>query len=281
MCFFIDYLCEMESSISLFDIYVETILTVKRAGVFLKDQIGKVQASDIIEKEKNSLVSYVDLETEKILVQGLQKILPQSSFLTEENTAADIKDDNDWKWIIDPLDGTTNFLRGIPMFCISVALVYRDELKVGVIYDVNRDECFSAYLGGGAFLNNNPISISNTKHLQEAVIATGFPYSTNQLDSLVALLRKILQEVRGVRRLGSAALDLAYTACGRFDAYYELRINPWDVAAGILIVEEAGGTVSNIFGQKNPLYSKNILASNGDIHDAMYKLIEEVGFEKY
>jgi myo-inositol-1(or 4)-monophosphatase len=254
----------------------EAVVVVKEAGRFIASQIGKVQQSDIIEKEKNSLVSYVDIETEKILVKGLRNIISDADFLTEEDTVEKVESKSDWKWIIDPLDGTTNFLKGIPAFCVSVGLSFREELVVGVIYDMNRDECFTATKSGGAFLNNKKIEVSRIDKMKDSVIATGFPYSINQLEGLIELLRNILQNVRGVRRMGSAALDLAYTACGRYDSYYELRINPWDVAAGILIVREAGGRVSDIFGNEDVLYSKNILATNNITHNEFLSLIANI-----
>ena len=252
-----------------------SITIVKEAGRFISSQIGKVTAVDIIAKEKNSLVSYVDIETEKILVNGLKDLVPNANFITEENTVTKTQQQSDWNWIIDPLDGTTNFLKGIPVFCISVGLSYKDEVCLGIIYDMNRDECFYAWKGGGAFLNDQKIKVSQVSQIEESVVATGFPYSNLQ-EGLIDLLDQILQKARGVRRLGSAALDLAYTACGRFDSYYELRINAWDIAAGIILVQEAGGRVSDIHGNANPLYSANILSSNGITHDEFLKLIENV-----
>lgn len=248
---------------------------VKEVGSFIKSQLYKVDLDDIFEKDVHSLVSYVDIEAEKKLVKGLKTILPRSNFITEENTVRS-GNKNKYTWIIDPLDGTTNYLKRIPIFSISVALLENERIVFGVIYHIMMEEMFHATAGNGSFLNGKMIHVSKIPILEEAVIATGFPYKVKKMNELTGILQHILDKSRGVRRLGSAAIDLAYTACGRYDAYYEASINPWDVAAGILLVEEAGGIVTTMSGRKNPLFAKNILASNINIQPEILKLIRSV-----
>ncbi len=253
----------------------EILGLIKDVGSFIKSQLYKVEHGDIIEKDVHSLVSYVDIEAEKKLVKGLRSFIPESNFITEENTVHSSKI-NKYTWIIDPLDGTTNFLKRIPIFSISVALVENDKIVFGVIYNIMMDEMFHTVLGNGAFLNHKKIHVSQTPNLIEAVIATGFPYKVKKMKELTGILQHVLDKSRGVRRLGSAAIDLAYTACGRYDSYYEASINPWDVAAGILLVEEAGGIVTTMSGRKKALFAKNILASNPFIQSEMLELIRSV-----
>ncbi|MEP7196767.1 MAG: inositol monophosphatase family protein [Saprospiraceae bacterium] len=262
------------SNHNLSSICTKVLELVQEVGSFIKQELGIVQEHQIVEKELNSLVSYVDIEAEKKLVEGLLKIVPNSGFITEENTVESSKNE-DYTWIIDPLDGTTNYLKGIPIFCISIALMHKEKLVVGVIYHIMQDEMFYAWKSGGAYLNGSPIQVSKVSSLKNAVVATGFPYEVKKMNELLGILLVILKESRGVRRLGSAAIDLAYTACGRFDAYYEAAINPWDVAAGILLIEEAGGRVSEMDGSSNPLFAKNILATNQHLQLPLLELIRE------
>ena len=251
------------------EICCEAVGTVKDAALFIKGEIDQVQDDQIHEKEKHSLVTYADIETEKKLVTQLRLLLPEADYITEENTT-DSLPPGELKWIIDPLDGTTNFLKGIPIFSISLALVKGDEILIGIVHDIMQDACFYSWLNGGAYCNGKKIQVSDVKQLEEAVIATGFPYQRKWMDNLAQILITILNKSRGVRRLGSAAIDLAYTACGRFDGYYETRLNSWDMAAGILLIREAGGKVTNF--EDHPegiLKSHHILASNGKIHEEL------------
>jgi myo-inositol-1(or 4)-monophosphatase len=243
-------------------------------GHFISSQLGRISDDDILEKDIHSLVSYVDIESEKKLVAQLTKLIPASGFITEENTV-EASHSAEYTWIIDPLDGTTNFLKGIPIFCISIGLLHNSTLKLGTIYHIKQNELFHAVKAGGAYLNGVPIKVSPVKSIKDAVIATGFPYQVKNMAELSGILNTILNTSRGVRRLGSAAIDLAYTACGRFDAYYEASINSWDVAAGILLVEEAGGMVTEMDGSPNPLFSKNVLASNINLHQELINLIQD------
>ena len=237
----------------------------QKVGIYIKNQQGLVTADKISDKSLNNLVSYVDKEAEKRLVKALQKILPEAGFLTEEATIK--QDTKSLKWVIDPLDGTTNFLFGLPIYSVSIALVDGEDILLGVVFVPELNELFSATKGGGSFLNGQPIHVSKTKNLTESLAATGMPYyKFDHLDRYMKMFRKYLRGTRGLRRMGSAALDLAYVACGRFDFYFEFDLNPWDVAAGLLLVEEAGGKTSNFNGQKSALPAEEILASNGVLH---------------
>jgi myo-inositol-1(or 4)-monophosphatase len=257
------------------DLCDKLISVAKEAGCFIRGELERVTSEHIEVKEKHSLVTYVDKETEKMIVTQLKEIFPEAAFLTEEGTTEQLTG-KEYTWVIDPLDGTTNFLQHIPVFCVSIALVKNGRPILGAIYDPMQNESFYAWKGGGAWMNGKRIQVSQTPLLSDAVIATGFPYARKNISSLIVLLRLILEEARGLRRLGSAALDLAYTACGRFDGYYEALINPWDVAAGILLVEEAGGLVTDMDGQLNPLYSPHILAGNPFIHEVLLNHSKEV-----
>lgn len=237
----------------------------RSAGEFIRVESKKFSNKDIIEKGVHNLVTYVDKESEKQIVSSLSKIFPEAGFIAEENQALERKEQ--YNWIIDPLDGTTNFVHGLPPFSISIALADKEEIIVGVIYEINLDECFYAWKDGPAFLNGKQIQVSKTNLLDNALIATGFPYyDFSLMKPYLELLSDLMQTTRGVRRLGSAAVDLAYVACGRFDLFYEYSLNPWDVAAGILIVQRAGGVVSDFNGGKDFLFGKQIIASNNLIH---------------
>ena len=246
---------------SLPQITQQTILVVHEAADFIRQEFGRVSKEDIVTKSQNSLVTYVDREAEKLLVRGLSQIIPDSKFWTEEDTIQ--QSEGEWQWIIDPLDGTTNFLHGIPHFSVSVALRRHGELVVGVVADVTRQETFSCYRGGGAFLNQHPIRVSPNERLADALVATGFPYyDYSRVEAFQDTLRHFMEHSRGLRRFGSAALDLAYVACGRYDFFFEYALHAWDMAAGILLVEEAGGTVRDFDGQSDSLVRGHIMAGS-------------------
>jgi myo-inositol-1(or 4)-monophosphatase len=233
----------------------------RTVGEFIRTESKKISNNDIIEKGVHNLVTYVDKESENQIIISLKKILPEAGFIAEENQALERKPH--YNWIIDPLDGTTNFVHGLPPYSISIALAYKEEIIIGVIYEINLNETFYAWKDGPAFLNGNRIQVSQTKLLDNSLIATGFPYFDYSLmKPYLELLSDLMQATRGVRRLGSAAVDLAYVACGRFDLFYEYSLNPWDVAAGILIVQRAGGTVTDFKGGNDFLFGKQIIASN-------------------
>ena len=239
----------------------DLIVLVKETGDFIREESLKFDYSKIEYKGKNDLVSYVDKEAEKRLVKGLSEMLPGSGFIAEEGTST--KKSDSYNWIIDPLDGTTNFTHGLPIYAISVALMKRNELALGVVYELNRDECFHASKGEGAFLNHMPIKVSPNRELDKALLATGFPYyDFEQMNKYLAILNDFMQNTHGLRRMGSAAVDLAYTACGRFEGFFEYNLNAWDVAAGALIVQEAGGKVTDFKGGNDFLFGREIVAGN-------------------
>ncbi|MDB5124255.1 MAG: inositol monophosphatase [Mucilaginibacter sp.] len=246
----------------------------KEAGEFIRQQ-RKIFSADKIEiKGLNDLVSYVDKTAEEQIVAALSQVLPEAGFITEEKTINKIGER--YNWIIDPLDGTTNFIHGLPVFSVSIALQEYDELVSGVVYEVNQDECFYAWKGSPAYLNGYEIKVSGNKTLGTSLLATGFPYyDFNKQQGYIELFTELMKSCHGLRRLGSAAVDLAYTACGRFDGYYEYNLNPWDVAAGILIVRQAGGEVANFKGGEECLNSRELLATNGLITKEMLSAIQK------
>lgn len=239
---------------------------VKKAGQFLLEHFRRVRTDQIEDKDVNSLVSYVDRQAEAMLVKDLQSLLPKSTFITEEDTVEN--QESEYTWIIDPLDGTTNFLFGLPHFAVSVALQHLGETIVGIVDHPSLGECFYATKDGGAFVNDKPIKVSSNSQLEEALITTGMPFNNmEQVNQTLELIRYWKQHTRGVRRLGSAALDLAYVAAGRFDAYVEWGLNAWDIAAGILLVEEAGGKVTDLKGKKEYLKNGEVIAASGALYE--------------
>lgn len=248
---------------------------VEDTAAFIRAQAGRVTAADIIIKSRNSLVSYVDKTAEEMLVRGLGQLMPESGFITEEETVA--QSAADYTWIIDPLDGTTNFLQQIPIYSISVGLMYQNRIVLGIVADVARHETFYAWKDGGAWCNGAPIRVSDRAVVQEALVATGFPYASRDvLPKLTSVFEYFLKNARGIRRLGSAAIDLAYVACGRFDVYYETSLNAWDIAGGLLLVEEAGGVVSDFSGQQDMLKNGQIIAAAPRIHHAVADHIRDL-----
>ena len=243
---------------------------------FIRQEASTFDRSKIEQKGVHDLVSYVDQETERRLVAGLRRLLPEAGFITEEGTAGPDTETGEFTWIIDPLDGTTNFVHGLPVYSISVALLHGRELAVGVVHEVNRDESFRAVRGGGAFCNEQPIHVSDVPDLNSALIATGFPYKDfGLMNDYLQLLGAFMNRSHGVRRLGSAAVDLAYVAAGRFEGFFEFNLNSYDVAAGILLVREAGGRVTQFLQDGDPLFGREVVASNGLLHDEMQQTIRE------
>ncbi|MCO5947577.1 inositol monophosphatase family protein [Mucilaginibacter flavidus] len=246
----------------------------KQAGSFIREQRKTFSADRIELKGLNDLVSYVDKTAEEIIVKALADVLPEAGFITEEKTIN--KTGERYNWIIDPLDGTTNFIHGLPVYSVSIALQEYDELVLGVVYEVNMDECFYAWKGSPAYLNGNTIKTSDSPTIDQSLLATGFPYHDfTKQPAYIGLFTELMKSCHGLRRLGSAAVDLAYTACGRFDAFYEYNLNPWDVAAGVLIVRQAGGQVVNFKGGDEILNSRELLATNGKITDEMLGVIKK------
>ena len=252
-----------------------TALTAQ-VRTFIQAEAAQFDISKMERKGFNDLVSYVDKQAEQQLVEGLQKLLPEAGFITEEGTSSVQKDE--YNWIIDPLDGTTNFIHGLPVYSISVALLQREELVLGVVHELNQDECFHAVKGGGAFCNQERISVSQVGSLADSLIATGFPYHDfNKMQNYLQVLGRFMQHSHGVRRLGSAAVDLAYVAAGRFEGFFEFNLNPWDVAGGALIVQEAGGVVTDFKGENGYLFGRQICASSGPaIQQEMLALTEPI-----
>lgn len=239
----------------------DVIVLVKETGEFIRQESRKFDDSKIEYKGKNDLVSYVDKEAEQKLVKGLSDILPGSGFIAEEGTSSHKSDI--YNWIIDPLDGTTNFTHGLPVYAISIALLKRGVLTLGIVYEINRDECFHAIKGQGAFLNHSPIQVSPAKTLDKSLLATGFPYyNFDQMRQYLMIINDFMQSTHGLRRMGSAAVDLAYTACGRFEGFFEYNLNAWDVAAGALLVQEAGGKVTDFKGGSEYIFGREIVAGN-------------------
>jgi myo-inositol-1(or 4)-monophosphatase len=251
----------------------DVIACAKIVGEFIRSERKTFSYANVEIKGLNDLVSYVDKTSEKLLVEKLSVIFPEAGFIVEENTKSEIKDYN---WIVDPLDGTTNFIHGIPCYAISIALEHKGEIIIGVVYEVAQNECFSAFKNGGAFLNETKIHVSDRKTLSESLIATGFPiYNFSRIDDYINTLTYLMKNTHGIRRIGAAAADLCYLACGRVDAFFEYNLNPWDVAAGALIVLEAGGSVCDFKSDDKWLFGKEIVATNSHLKADLEKIINE------
>lgn len=252
----------------------------KEAGGFIRTEALEFDRSRIEFKQGfNNLVSYVDKEAEIQLVRELKKLIPESTFLTEEGTVQ-TSEGREYCWIIDPLDGTTNFMHGLPIFAISVALAKNNKVVLGVVYEVTHDECFYASAGNGAACNGKPIRVSSISTLNESLLATGFPYyHLDKKDVYLEIIKIFLEQTHGIRRLGSAAVDLAYVACGRFEGFFEYNLNAWDVAAGAFIVQQAGGTVSDFKGGDNYLHGGELIAG-GAIHSHLQEIIQSLWYKK-
>ncbi|MBN2614970.1 MAG: inositol monophosphatase [Bacteroidales bacterium] len=257
---------------NLENITQQVVHLARETGKFILEEVNRVSEQDVEYKGVHNLVTYVDKKSEELLVAGLKKIVPQAGFIAEENDQ--LEKGERYNWIVDPLDGTTNFIHKIPLFCISIALADGDETVSGVVYELNLAECFYAWKGSESYLNGKPIEVSEMEVLDQSLVATGFPYyDYSKLDPYLDLFKDLLQSSRGVRRLGSAALDLAYVACGRFEVFYEYGLSPWDVAAGALIVRQAGGRVTAFHGEDNFVFGKEIVASNNKIHNEFLKTL--------
>lgn len=241
-------------------------------GAFIRQEAATFDTSKVEHKGFNDLVSYVDKTAEQQLVAGLQKLLPEAGFIAEEGTVDDR--DKDWVWIIDPLDGTTNFTHGLPPYAISVALAHQHVPVLGVVYEVGADEMYAAAQGQGAFCNGKPIHVAQNTALSEALMATGFPYNEFAwLESYMGVLQAFMKETHGVRRFGSAATDLSYVALGRFDGFFEYGLKPWDVAAGGIIVKEAGGVVTDFQGGNDWVFGGELLAGS-QLHPKMLEIVK-------
>lgn len=245
------------------------------SGDFIRKNAGSISKDDINIKQASDFVTHIDRESEQIIINVIKKNFPDHRFFTEES----IKDEDtgDYRWIIDPLDGTTNYIHSYPVFSVSIALEYHGEIILGIVYDPIRDEIFSAERGKGAFLNGTPFKISSIDNLGSSIIATGFPFRNKEIiDDYLRLFKNLFYRVSDIRRGGSAALDLAYLACGRCEGFFELGLNPWDVAAGSILIEEAGGIISDFAGESNHISTGNIVAGNPALHGEILKEVQNV-----
>ncbi len=261
----------MENQLDLIAIKQQVIELSKEVGIFIRTERKIFDRAKTEYKGVSNMVSYVDKEAERRIVEKLMLIVPHAGVIAEEGTGK--QKVGGLNWIVDPLDGTTNFIHGLPIFCISIALVQDEDTLVGVVYEVNLQECFHAAKGSGAWLDNDRIWVSPTNKLADSLIATGFPYAhLDRMPEYMKLLTEFIYKSHGFRRIGSAAVDLAYVACGRFESFYEHNLNSWDVAAGALLVTEAGGQVSNFKNEKDYMFSGQIVAS-GKVHDEMLEIL--------
>lgn len=252
----------------------QVISLCEEVGDFIRKENENFDRSKIEQKGSfSNLVSYVDKEAEKRLVTALTDILPGAGFIGEEGT--ETIGTNDYQWIIDPLDGTTNFLHGLPIFAISIGLLRKEKTVLGIVYEVCRRECFHAIEGGKAYCNDKVISISPIKTLNESLLATGFPYyHTEKKNNYLEIIKVFLEHTHGIRRLGSAAIDLAYVACGRLEGFFEYNLKPWDVAGGAFIVQQAGGKVTDFSGGDTFLFGGELCAAGG-VHSEMLNVIQK------
>ena len=254
------------------DNFKERAIEIAReAGKFIKDKLHT--AHTINYKGGINLVTEIDKISEEIITSKIRTLFPDHDILAEEFT--DINSGSDFRWIIDPLDGTTNYAHGFPFFCVSLALERLNTMIIGIVYDPILDEMYVAEKGKGAYLNEREIHVSNTHSIIKSLLATGFPYDIQvNTDNNLNYFNEMILRAQAIRRAGSASLDLAYVAAGRFDGFWELKLNPWDIAAGWLLVEEAGGLVTDIAGNNYYLESSSILASNGGIHKEMIDVLK-------
>jgi myo-inositol-1(or 4)-monophosphatase len=254
----------------------DTISIVKETGAFIAQERKTFSEKDVLSKDTNDLVSYVDKEAEARLIEGLGRLLPEAGFVAEESSpqanAAGLS------WIIDPLDGTTNFIHQVPSYAISVALASGNEILLGVVYNIPQQEMFYAHKEGKAFMNGREIAVSRHSQMADCLVATGFPVKNfDRLEGFQKTTEYFMKNTRGLRRLGAAAVDLCYVACGKFDGFFEYNLNAWDVAAGALIVERAGGKTSDFTGGNNYLFGKEMIAANANIY-AQFQQVVNAGF---
>jgi myo-inositol-1(or 4)-monophosphatase len=248
----------------------EVMAMSREIGNWMKSQ--RVEEIHAELKTPNNLVTYVDKESERRFVEGLSALLPEAGFVAEEGTGK--KNENGLNWVIDPLDGTTNFVHGVPVWCTSIGLALNEKPILGVIYDPNTDEMYAAAEGLGATLNGRRIVVSKIEKLSHALLATGFPYDDfGRVTPYLDLFKRLMTETRGMRRLGSAALDMAWTAAGRFEGFYEYGLNPWDVAAGAIIIREAGGKVEAFHEDGDPVFGEDLICTNGHIQEQLKELV--------
>ncbi|MDH4232836.1 MAG: inositol monophosphatase [Nitrospirota bacterium] len=246
------------------------------AGDIIVKNLGRLSGSDIQTKQAFDFVTNVDRWSEAVIIKTIREKFPSHLFLTEE-TLQQEGPATSYRWIIDPLDGTTNFIHGFPIFSVSLGLEHKGEIILGVVFDPLRDELFHAIKGKGAFLNNARIKVSETGMLEKSLIATGFPFRKKELiDQYLRAFKKIFAHVSDIRRAGSAAIDLAYIAAGRTEGFFELNLSPWDIAAGSLLISEAGGVITDFAGGGQYLLTGNVVAGNREVHAELFSVIRQV-----
>ncbi|MBZ0106846.1 MAG: inositol monophosphatase [Sulfuricella denitrificans] len=247
------------------------VKAARRAGNIINRATLDIDKLTVTRKKHNDFVSEVDRAAENAIIEILLEAYPNHEILAEESG---VRGESEYQWIIDPLDGTTNFLHGFPQYAVSIALLHKGVLNQAVIYDPARNDLFMATKGRGAYLNDRRLRVSKEIHLKNALIGTGFPYTNfDHIDAYMGMFRDLIQKTAGLRRPGSAALDLAYTAAGRFDGFFEIGLKPWDIAAGCLLVQEAGGLVGDFQGNENYLKSGNIIAGSPKIFGQLLQAI--------
>jgi myo-inositol-1(or 4)-monophosphatase len=261
----------MKDISSMKDIAVKA---AKAAGELLRNNMGRIASLHIDRKKKFDFVTDIDIESERLIIDIIKSQFPKHAILSEESRREPAKG---YRWIIDPLDGTTNYIHGYPVFAVSIALEHKDEIILGVIYNPLLDELFCAQKGSGAFLNGRAIHVSGVSELKDSLLATGFPFRSKEyLDIYLTAFASIFRQVSGIRRAGSAALDFAHLACGRCDGFWEIGLSPWDIAAGSLLIEEAGGFITDFNGGPKHIWTGNVLAGNQFVHGEVLKVIKEV-----
>ena len=247
------------------------VRAARQAGSVIMRSFGRIDSLTVSEKQANDYVSEIDRNAEKAIIDTLRRAYPNHAILAEESGS---HGEDDFQWVIDPLDGTTNYLHGFPQFAVSIALLHRKRLECAVVYDPVRDEMFTADRGAGALLNDRRLRVTDQKGLKGALIGTGIPFRDQRyIDAYLGMLKTLTQETAGIRRPGSAALDFAYVASGRLDGFWELGLSVWDFAAGTLLIQEAGGTVSDIGGGSRHLETGNVIAGNLKVHRQMVAAI--------
>jgi len=262
-------------NMNLEKICLQVVDLTKNVGKFILSEKNNIKQPNVEVKGLHDFVTYVDKTSEQKIIDRLSELLPEAGFIAEEGTST--KRGEKYNWIIDPLDGTTNFIHGLAPFAISIALMEDNEIILGVVHELNLDECFYAWKGSNAYLNGNIIHVSKKDKIEDSLIATGFPYyDYDRIKPFMETLKYFMQKSHGVRRLGSAATDLVYVACGRFEAFYEYSLSPWDVAAGAFIVQQAGGKVSDFIGENNYIFGKEIIATNKNVFDDFLSIVKNI-----
>lgn len=246
----------------------------RSTGKFLRKERENFSLSRVMVKGRNNFVSDVDKSAEEQIVASLRGLLPEAGFIAEEGTAG--CSNERYRWVVDPLDGTTNFIHGLAPYAVSIALMDGDEVVLGVVHEAVADECFYAWKGSKAFLNGREIHVSEVAAVETSLIATGFPYyNFDKIQRYMNSLAYFMRQSHGMRRLGSAATDLAYVACGRFEAFYEYSLQPWDVAAGSLIVRQAGGKVSDFSGGSSYIFGQELVSTNANIYEEFLEIVKK------